>query len=218
MSNYAGGKGGARGCEAQEVKYRVALVRVPFYFIIYSWSLTASVIGHIYTTRVCPPVCVIHTLSHYTHNSMMMSFICVYVYVSVCVCVCLCVCVYRWACRASIYIYIYIYIYICICIYIYARTTGSSLSLSLYIYTHTHERSLERFSFSGEVITPWIKKKSLSGEVTEHVCLCKATLNPKPVSCEFVFVKHTRSLAPGHLFQSLHHSSCLHLRRLCTCS
>jgi hypothetical protein len=27
------GKGGAQGCEAYEVKQRVALVRVPFYFI-----------------------------------------------------------------------------------------------------------------------------------------------------------------------------------------
>ena len=29
MSNYAGSKGGARGCEAHEVKKRVALVKVP---------------------------------------------------------------------------------------------------------------------------------------------------------------------------------------------
>jgi len=33
MYNNDVGKGGAQGCEAYEVKKRVALVRVPFYFI-----------------------------------------------------------------------------------------------------------------------------------------------------------------------------------------
>ena len=33
MYNNDGGQGGARVCEAHEVKKRVALVRVPFYFI-----------------------------------------------------------------------------------------------------------------------------------------------------------------------------------------
>jgi hypothetical protein len=33
MYNNDVGKGGAQGCEAYEVKQRVALVRVPFYFI-----------------------------------------------------------------------------------------------------------------------------------------------------------------------------------------
>ncbi len=33
MYNNDGGQGGARVCEADEVKSRVALVRVPFYFI-----------------------------------------------------------------------------------------------------------------------------------------------------------------------------------------
>jgi hypothetical protein len=33
MYNNDVGKGGAQGCEAYEVKYRVVLVRVPFYFI-----------------------------------------------------------------------------------------------------------------------------------------------------------------------------------------
>jgi hypothetical protein len=33
MYNNDVGKGGAQGCEAYEVKERVALVRVPFYFI-----------------------------------------------------------------------------------------------------------------------------------------------------------------------------------------
>ena len=33
MYNNDVGKGGAQGCEAYVVKYRVALVRVPFYFI-----------------------------------------------------------------------------------------------------------------------------------------------------------------------------------------
>jgi hypothetical protein len=33
MHNNDGGQGGARVCEAHEVKCRVALVRAPFYFI-----------------------------------------------------------------------------------------------------------------------------------------------------------------------------------------
>ena len=33
MYNNDGGQGGARDCEAHEAKQRVALVRVPFYFI-----------------------------------------------------------------------------------------------------------------------------------------------------------------------------------------
>jgi hypothetical protein len=33
MYNYDGGKWGARGCEARQVKQRVALVRAPFYLI-----------------------------------------------------------------------------------------------------------------------------------------------------------------------------------------
>jgi hypothetical protein len=39
MYNNDGGQGGARVCETHEVKKKVALVRVPFYFII-SWLIT----------------------------------------------------------------------------------------------------------------------------------------------------------------------------------
>ena len=49
-----------------------------------------------------------------------------------------------------------------------------------------------------------------------------ATCAPCPVGTysetEGLSLQSTRSLAPGHLFESLHHSSCLHLRRLCTCT
>ena len=50
MYNNDVGKGGVRVYEAYEVKQRVALVRVPFYFIHLWLTVTDSHFVHIYTT------------------------------------------------------------------------------------------------------------------------------------------------------------------------
>ena len=80
------GKGGVRGYEGHEVKWTVALVRVPFYFIDLHPTVTDSFIFLKFTSdRYRQSFCALHYYSGVN--------VCVSGETEACACVCVCVCV-----------------------------------------------------------------------------------------------------------------------------
>ena len=136
--------------------------------------------------------------SHLRHHSLHRRPMCV------CVCVCVCMCVFVLCKPKKICIQILrcvtiynirMYIYLCMFIYIYVHITGAS-------------------TCSGSLCA--VGKYGPVGSNSSEAATCAPCPAGTYSATNGLCLHSTLSLAPGHLFESLYHSSCLHLRRLCT--
>jgi hypothetical protein len=163
-------KGGAQGCEAYEVKERVALVRVPFYFInllptsllyisilltymhIYIYTL------HIYIYTLYTYIIYIYTYIHlyreremYTHTNSVYNigtYVYTYIQGTCCngVCVCLCVCV---------------------CTHTDTHYTHTLTHTHTNTHTHTHTHTHTLCNIGTQIISTLVHE---IGKVTQNIC------------------------------------------------